>query len=87
VTTIHKTRPVRGDSCEGEIRSYTYRYYAPSDSSDERRIGLAWCSTCREYSGAMLYVPPGEHPMDLHVGLLASEQERLARSEPFRATS
>jgi hypothetical protein len=81
VTTIHETRPEHGGACKGEIRAYRYRYYAPSDSFYERCIGLAWCSTCREYSGAMVYVPRGEHLTDLLADLPAPERERLARSE------
>lgn len=60
---------------------YRYRVYPPSDGSFERCIGLAWCSTCREYSGAMVSVPRGEHLPDLLAGLPESERERLARSE------
>jgi hypothetical protein len=81
VSTIHEHAPAHGGACEGEIHSYRYRYHAPSDSSYVRCIGLAWCSTCREYSGAMVYVPRGEHLTDLLADLPAAEQQRLARSE------
>jgi hypothetical protein len=57
------------------------RCYAPSDSFYERCIGLAWCSGCREYSGAMVYVPPGEHLTDVLADLPAVQRDRLARSE------
>jgi hypothetical protein len=81
VTTIHETRRGYGGACKGEIRPYRYLCYAPSDSSYERCIGLAWCSTCREYSGAMVFVPRGEHLTNLLADLPAPERERLARSE------
>src|SRR5690242_2917697 len=45
VSTIHTNRPAHGNVCDGEIRSYRFRYYAPSDSSYERCIGLTWCSS------------------------------------------
>ena len=81
VSTIHESVPAHGRACAGEIRSYRYRYCAPSESSYERCIGLAWCLTCREYSGAMVYVPRGEHLTDLLADLPAAERQRLARSE------
>lgn len=65
----------------GEIRSYRYRYYAPSDTFYERCIDLAWCSTCRRYSSAMVHVPRGERLTDLLADLPAPEREPLARSE------
>ncbi len=61
--------------------SYRYRVHPPPDDSFERCIGLAWCSTCREYSGAMVSVPHGEHLPDPLVGLSGLERERLTRSE------
>lgn len=81
VSRLHENRPTRGDVCEGEIRSYRYRRYGPSDSSYERCISLSWCSTCREYSGAMVYVPRGEHLVDLLADLPAPEREQVTRSE------
>jgi len=57
------------------------RYYEPSDSSYERCVGLAWCSACSEYSGAMVYVPRGEQLTDVLADLPGPERERLARSE------
>jgi hypothetical protein len=63
------------------VYSYRYRVYPPSDSLFERCVGLAWCATCREYSGAMVSVPRGEHLVDLLAGLPELERERLARSE------
>lgn len=76
VGVIHGT-----SSCNGEIRSYQYRYYPPSDSSYERCVGLAWCSICRECSSAMVYVPRAERLPDLLAGLPAPERERLGRSD------
>ncbi|MEV7227203.1 hypothetical protein AB0M79_09290 [Polymorphospora sp. NPDC051019] len=82
VDTIH-----RGDdttdavACDGQIHSYRYRFYAPSDSLHERCVGLAWCSMCRECSGAMVFVPRGETLPDPLADLPAPERERLTRSE------
>jgi hypothetical protein len=81
VSTIHERVPAYGGVCEGEIRWYTYRYHAPSNSSYARCIGLAWCSTCREYSGAMVHVPRDQHLIDLLADLPALERQRLTRSE------
>jgi hypothetical protein len=67
--------------CDGAIYSYQYRFYPPSDSSYERCIGLTWCSVCREYSGAMVFVPRSELLPDLLADLPAPERERLERSE------
>jgi hypothetical protein len=68
-------------ACDGDTYAYSYRLYAPSDSSYERCVGLAWCSMCREYSGAMVYVPPSENLPDLLADLPTPERERLPRSE------
>jgi hypothetical protein len=76
VDTVHQP-----STCTGEVRSYRYRYYQPPDSLFERCVGLAWCSVCREYSGAMVYVPRDEHLTDVLMDLPTPERERLARSE------
>jgi hypothetical protein len=81
VSAVHEIRPSHGGACDGEIRSYKFRHYAPSDNSYERCIGLAWCSTCREYSGGMVYVPRGEHLTDALADLPAVRRNRLARGE------
>ncbi|BCJ63085.1 hypothetical protein [Polymorphospora rubra] len=83
VGAIHGADATNAVACDGDIHSYRYRYRcsAPSDSSYERCVGLAWCSTCREYSGAMVFVPRAEHLPDLLADLPPSERERLARSE------
>ncbi|MBB4796162.1 hypothetical protein [Streptomyces nodosus] len=46
----------------------------------ERCIGLAWCSTCRIYSGNMVYVPRKRVLVDLLASLPAEQRERLLRS-------
>jgi hypothetical protein len=81
VSIIHGTLAGPGVACGGEIRSYRYRYYPASDRFYERCVGLAWCSTCREYSGAMVYVPQDEQLSDLLADLPVPEREELARSE------
>lgn len=55
--------------------------YAPSDRFYERCVGLVWCSTCREYSSPMVFVPRNEHLRDLLADLPMPGRERLARSE------
>lgn len=47
----------------------------------ERCIGLAWCSTCRIYSGNMVHVPRKRVLVDLLASLLPEQRERLLRSE------
>jgi hypothetical protein len=81
VSTIHGVRDEDGVACIGEIYSYSYRCYTPSDSSYERCVGLAWCSSCREYSGSMVFVPRHERLLDLLADLPTDERERLVRSE------
>jgi hypothetical protein len=82
VSAIHRPPDdANAVACDGDIYTYRYRFNAPSDSSYERCVGLAWCSTCREYSGAMVSVPRSEHLPDLLADLPTAERERLARSE------
>lgn len=47
----------------------------------ERCIGLAWCSTCRIYSGNMVEVPQKRVLVDLLASLPPEQRERLLRSE------
>jgi len=81
VSSIHAVRDQDTVVCHGAIYSYRYRLYPPSDRSFERCVGLAWCSNCREYSGAMVFVPRGERLSDLLADLPVPERERLMRSE------
>jgi hypothetical protein len=81
VSTIHQTRAADVGGCAGAIYSYRSRCHPPSDSRYERCVGLAWCSNCREYSGAMVFVPRDEHLPDPLADLSMSERERLVRSE------
>jgi hypothetical protein len=80
VNRIHDRHP-GSVGCDGGIRSYLYRYYAASSKAYERCVVLAWCSACREYSGAMVHVPREEHLPDLLAGLAAAQRQQLARSE------
>ncbi|MEU5949947.1 hypothetical protein ABZ793_30975 [Micromonospora sp. NPDC047465] len=43
VSTIHGVHGGDAVTCAGEIHSYRYRFYAPSDSFYERCVVLAWC--------------------------------------------
>ncbi|WP_159104401.1 hypothetical protein [Plantactinospora sp. BB1] len=81
VSPIHGA--ARGDvaPCSGQIYSYRYRCYPPTDRFYERCVGLAWCSNCREYSGGMVFVPRDERLPDLLAELPTPERERLVRSE------
>jgi hypothetical protein len=81
VSRIHGVPGGDAVACAGEISSYMYRFYAPSDRFYERCVGLAWCSICREYSSAMVFVPRNEHLRDLLANLPRHERERLAHSE------
>lgn len=81
VSTVHGVRGGDAVACAGEILSYRYRFYAPSDRFYERCVGLTWCSTCREYSGAMVIVPRNEDLWDPLADLPTPERERLVRSE------
>ncbi|MEJ3746377.1 hypothetical protein WEI85_24190 [Actinomycetes bacterium KLBMP 9797] len=81
VSTVHGVRDEDAVVCDGDIYSYRYRFYAPSDRFYERCIGLAWCTICREYSGAMVFVPRSERLPDLLAELPTPERERLACSE------
>jgi len=65
----------------GEIFSYSYRYYEPQSSMYERCVGLSWCSSCRSYTGAMVYVPRERVLWDALADLPDDERERLSRSE------
>ncbi|ARE78639.1 hypothetical protein B6R96_35865 [Streptomyces sp. Sge12] len=47
----------------------------------ERCIGLAWCSTCRIYSGNMVYVPRKRVLVDLLASLPPEQREWVLRSE------
>jgi hypothetical protein len=64
-------------ACDGPIWWYTYRLAPPSD----RCVRLRWCSTCRQYSGAMVPVPRSQTLPDALAGLPEVERERLTRSE------
>ncbi|GAA2619506.1 hypothetical protein [Paractinoplanes durhamensis] len=81
VSRIHHGERGRPTTCTGEIYSYRSRYYAPSDSSYERCIGIYWCSICRECSANMVFVARDEQLPDPLADLPTPERERLARSE------
>ncbi|MEV6525359.1 hypothetical protein AB0M43_25730 [Longispora sp. NPDC051575] len=81
VGAVHGARGGDAVACAGGIHSHRYRLHPPADSSYERCVGLTWCSNCREYAGAMVFVPRDEHLPDLLAELPAAERERLARSE------
>ncbi|WP_033341453.1 hypothetical protein [Catenuloplanes japonicus] len=81
VGVLHGGLSRREVACDGEIRSYRYRFYSSTHRFFERCIGLAWCSRCREYSGAMVHVSRAEQLTDLLDGLPVAERERLLRSE------
>lgn len=67
--------------CHEPVRSYQYRYHPPESSSFERCIGFVWCSGCRIYSGAMVYVHRKRVLVDALASLAVDDRDRLLRSE------
>jgi hypothetical protein len=67
--------------CGGSIHTYVYRHYPAESTSHERCIGLAWCSTCRDYSGNMVYVPRAEKLENPLAALGPDEQRDLHANE------
>jgi hypothetical protein len=67
--------------CTGEVRTYHYRLYPPTDSRFERCVGLGWCSICREYCGNVVFVGRDVELHDVLAGLPHAERERTGRSE------
>jgi hypothetical protein len=84
VPELHAENAADGDKtfpCTGTIRSYAYRYHPPTSPFYERCIGLAWCSDCRTWSGAMVHVPRDRVMDDPLAGLAPEERARLHRKE------
>jgi hypothetical protein len=81
VGRVHQ--PWAGDpsACTGEIHSYRFRCHDPGTAAFERCIGLAWCATCRQYSGDMVRVPHDQVLPDALTDLPAPQRERLLSSE------
>lgn len=67
--------------CDGPTHGYYYRYYPPSSDSYERCVGLCWCSTCREYTGNMVYVPRTRQLDDPLAAMNVDERNDLRHSE------
>ncbi|WP_020551541.1 hypothetical protein [Embleya scabrispora] len=63
------------------MRAYQFRTYPPESTMFERCIGLAWCSECRLYVGAMVYIPRTRPLVDALASLPADERARLLRKE------
>ncbi|MEU2368917.1 hypothetical protein, partial [Streptomyces pseudogriseolus] len=68
-------------ACGTAVRSYQFRLYPPESSMFERCVGLAWCSGCRIYSGAMVHIPRTRVLVDALGSLPEDESVRLRRSE------
>ncbi|MFH9612654.1 hypothetical protein ACH4MM_02600 [Streptomyces pratensis] len=68
-------------ACGTAVRSYRYRFHPPESPSFERCVGLAWCSGCRVYSGAMVHVPRDQVLVDALASLPWDRRERIGRSE------
>lgn len=84
VPRLHAEDAADGDEasrCTGTIRSYAYRYHPPTSAFYERCIGLAWCSDCRTWSGAMVHVSRDSVMDDPLAGLAPEERDRLHRKE------
>src|SRR5438552_662832 len=80
VYAIHRPSEDVRTSCTGQIYHYTYRLYAPEDSSYERCLGMSWCSMCREYSANVVFASRDTVLWDALADLPAGERERLGRS-------
>ena len=68
-------------ACGSAVRGYLYRFHPVDSTLFERCIALAWCSECRVYAGAMVYVPRDEVLVDVLLELSAERQEQLRSSE------
>ncbi|MFC9734130.1 hypothetical protein ACFWEO_07910 [Streptomyces roseolus] len=68
-------------ACGTDVRSYQFRVHPPESSVFERCVGLAWCSGCRVYCGAMVHVPRTRVLVDALASLPEDEAARLRRSE------
>ncbi len=62
-----------GPPCQGPIYSYVYRHYPAESTNSERCIGLAWCTTCRDYTATMVHVP-GAQKLDNPFATLAPDE-------------
>ena len=67
--------------CGTVVRSYQYRFHPSESSLFERCVGLAWCSGCRVYCGAMVHVPRTRVLVDALASLPEDEAAALRRSE------
>jgi hypothetical protein len=79
VSELHPADDER--TCDGPLYSYVYRHYPAGSASYERCIGLAWCSICRDYTGAMVRVPRTEALDNPFAGLSLDEQRDLHMNE------
>ena len=68
-------------ACGTTVRSYRFRLHPPESSMFERCVGLAWCSGCRVYTGAVVHVPRVRVLVDALASLPEGRRERLLRSE------
>jgi hypothetical protein len=68
-------------TCGTTVGGYQYRLHPPESGMFERCVGLAWCSGCRVYTGAMVYVPRDEVLVDALAGLPAWQRDELSGSE------
>nr|PPQ56599.1 hypothetical protein C5F59_07950 [Streptomyces sp. QL37] len=68
-------------ACGTSVRTYRYRFHPPGSPMFERCVGLAWCSGCRVYSGAMVRVPRDQVLVDALASLPRERRESLERSE------
>jgi hypothetical protein len=81
VSTLHAPDGGKAGGCAGTIRTYAYRHHPPTSASYERCIGLAWCSDCRTWSGAMVHIPRDRMLDDPLASLAPDERDRLHRKE------
>ena len=79
VSELHRADD--GPACDGPVHSYVYRHYPAGSANRERCIGLAWCSTCRDYVGTMVYVPRSQELDNPFAALGRDEQRDLHVNE------
>jgi hypothetical protein len=79
VLVVHHQAGAGG--CAGTIRSYTYRNHPVESEHFERSIRLTWCSDCRRWSSAIVFVPRAHNLDDPLDGLDAEKRDRLLGNE------
>lgn len=80
VSAVHRTDDGGTSSCTGRVYHYAYRIHGQEGSSYERCIGISWCSTCREHTAGLIFVPRDRDLWDALADLPPDRRETLYRS-------